>query len=446
MRRLRTNLRTGKGKGERGVIITLVAVFMLFVVGAMAALSIDVVTIYTARSEAQLAADSAALAGARVLANSGATSDTTGALMTGATPLASAVAIQVAEQNQVGGTNLTSGQITVAFNGTSGTNPPTNPTVNVKIQTNLPTFFARIWGSTQVAVAASATAEVYNPSATGAVTPGGVRPPVAPLCVKPWLLPNMPPESSPASNQIFDPVTGAIDDTNLQGWTSTNAAATRMGVACPSGGNCTGAPVPLPAPAAWKYYPGDPASFPAPTTALPSCSLIPTPTPYQQSIAGCIQTPIACNSQVAFDTSDYATRNSETAEAVNCLTHATGNQGDTVTSTGNPPTAPFEFMAGNDNPISALAGNNVMVSDSLVTVPVFNNTSTTTAPTNPVTIIGFAQLFLNPEGFHTPNGGGNVGQVKTTVINLAGCGSSASGTPIVGNGASPVVVRLISGS
>jgi uncharacterized membrane protein len=43
----------------------LVSVFMLFVMGAMAALSIDVVTLYTARSEAQLAADGAALAGAR---------------------------------------------------------------------------------------------------------------------------------------------------------------------------------------------------------------------------------------------------------------------------------------------------------------------------------------------------------------------------------------------
>lgn len=85
-----------------------------------------------------------------------------------------------------------------------------------------------------------------------------------------------------------------------------------------------------------------------------------------------------------------------------------------------------------------------MVSDSLVTVPVFNSTSIT-APTNPVTIIGFVQLFLNPEGFRTPTGG-NVGQVKTTVINLAGCGTAASGAPIVGNGASPVVVRLISGS
>src|SRR6202522_4301622 len=77
---LRLSRKLGQ-KNEDGIIITLVAVFTLFVVGAMAALSIDVVTIYTARSEAQLAADSAALAAARVLANSGATSDGTGTLL-----------------------------------------------------------------------------------------------------------------------------------------------------------------------------------------------------------------------------------------------------------------------------------------------------------------------------------------------------------------------------
>ena len=97
-------------KNEQGFIITLVAVFMLGVVGAMAALSIDLVTIYTARSEAQLAADSAALAAARVLANSGATSDTTGASMSSAWTVAQAVALQVAEQNTVGGVTLTSAQ------------------------------------------------------------------------------------------------------------------------------------------------------------------------------------------------------------------------------------------------------------------------------------------------------------------------------------------------
>src|SRR5208282_902098 len=91
---------------ERGVVIMLVAVVMLFVVGAMAALSIDVATIYTARSEAQLAADGAALAGARALANSGATSDPnalTDGLLSNAQTLASAVATQVAGQNTVGG-------------------------------------------------------------------------------------------------------------------------------------------------------------------------------------------------------------------------------------------------------------------------------------------------------------------------------------------------------
>src|ERR1039458_10448401 len=93
-------------KKEQGIILTLVAVFMLAVVGAMAALSIDVVTLYTARSEAQLAADAAALAGARMLANSGMTSDPSAAtdnLMTNAQILANAVATQVAQSNQVGG-------------------------------------------------------------------------------------------------------------------------------------------------------------------------------------------------------------------------------------------------------------------------------------------------------------------------------------------------------
>ena len=45
--------------GERGVTIVLVALAMVTIL-AMAALSIDVVTLYVARSEAQRAADAAA--------------------------------------------------------------------------------------------------------------------------------------------------------------------------------------------------------------------------------------------------------------------------------------------------------------------------------------------------------------------------------------------------
>src|ERR1700685_4403975 len=99
----RVRNRVRNNNDESGVIIVLVAVVMLGVVGAMAALSIDVVTLYTARSEAQLAADGAPLAGARALANSGATSDTTGGLMPAAQVFAQTVALQVAERNQVGG-------------------------------------------------------------------------------------------------------------------------------------------------------------------------------------------------------------------------------------------------------------------------------------------------------------------------------------------------------
>ena len=261
----------------------LVAVFMLFVVGGMAALSIDAVTIYTARSEAQLAADGAALAAARMLANSGMTSNAAG-LTAAAETLASAVAIQVAQNSLVGGRYLvaTNGEVVVSFSGTT-----TNPKVTVRTQrTDLPTFFARIWGSTQITVAASATAEAYNPS--GAILSSGTSaPPVAPICVKPWLLPNIDP-TNPAST-IFG-TDGSITNSYASGMVERNPDEFRMRRQPES---CT---LPLNPPTRWNYYPGDQSSFPAPATALPSCSLVPAPTPYQLSIAGCVQLPISCNS------------------------------------------------------------------------------------------------------------------------------------------------------
>jgi hypothetical protein len=195
----------------------------------------------------------------------------------------------------------------------------------------------------------------------------------------------------------------------------------------------------------WSYFPGDDATtFPHPNNSLPSCNPALT-TNYQASIAGCIPVPISCTSLVNgpanIDTNPYSSpgRNSDTADAVNCLTHATATGGGDTVTTANPPSASFQFVAGADNPIVATAGQDVMVSDSLVTVPVFDTTNY-----NPdiasVPIIGFVQLFLNPDGNATPPGGA----VNTTVINLVGCGTGAVGTPILGNGASPVTVRLIS--
>jgi len=424
----------------------LVAVVMLFVVGAMAALSIDAVTLYTARSEAQLAADGAALAGARVLANSGMTSDATGGFTGTAETQAKAVATEVAQQNLVGGRNLTAPEVTsITFTG-----PPTNPRITVHVQrTDLPTFFARIWGRTQVTVGASATAEAYNPSGANALV--GTTTPVALTCVKPWLLPNLDPTST-TSGAIFVTSTGAITNTGLLGLSPfSSTPIPRLEPACT---DCSGT---LGAPTAWQYYPGDTATtFAPPTQALPTCNP-PLATNYEKSIAGCVLTPISCgtgvpNGTANIDFSNYdstGNRRQETARAVNCLAHTApgADEGDTVDTTG-PPTAPFEFIAGQDNPIAlanpSFAGKEMMVSDSLVTVPVFN--SSTTAPTNPVTIIGFVQLFLNPDGIHTPTAvGPNQGYVNATIVNMAGCGTGATGTPILGNGNSPVAVRLISG-
>jgi hypothetical protein len=430
---------------QQGTIITLVAVFMLFVVGAMAALSIDAVTLYTARSEAQLAADSAALAAARVLANSGATSD--GALMTAAQSAASAVAIQVAEQNQVGGVNLTAAQVSApVFAG-----PPTNPTVTVRVQANLPTFFARIWGSTQVMVAASATSEAYNPTG-GAGTSNTTSPPVAPLCVKPWLLPNLDPSTGTGS-AIFDS-SGNIINSSLLGWTSSNGSVSSPATPVPMTYGCANAPpgtCTMPTTlSAWGYLPGDDSSFPHPTNSLPTCSPA-LSSNYQDSIAGCVQLPISCRSPVGspsnVDVTDSIDWNAQTADAVNCLTHSTIGGGDTVVST-NPPSVPFEFVIGSENPLAvvnaSLTGTNTMVSDSLVTVPVFD-TTTYLSGTPSVSIVGFVQLFLNPTGVAALDSGATSGQISTTVINMVGCaGTSPGAPPILGNGASPVAVRLIS--
>ena len=164
------------------------------------------------------------------------------------------------------------------------------------------------------------------------------------------------------------------------------------------------------------------------------------------SIAGCVQVPISCKSNPAvspvnIDISDLPSTNWDTdaADAANCLTHTTSvsgpNGGDTVVSS----TVPFQFGIGTNDPVAvlnpSLAGTNTMISDSLVTVPVFD-TGSYAPPT--VRIIGFVQLFLNPSGTAA------TGPIPATVINLVGCGgTNVNATPIYGNGSSAVAVRLI---
>jgi hypothetical protein len=139
---------------------------------------------------------------------------------------------------------------------------------------------------------------------------------------------------------------------------------------------------------------------------------------------------------INIDTTSDVNRDAETGTAVDGLTHWAAGGGDSV-DINAPPSPPFQFVAGGGNPIPGLAGNAVMVSDSLVTVPVIDTSTWPPATYPQVQIIGFVQLFLDPTAA-SPNG-----HIHTEVINMAGCGTGATGQPILGNGASPVTVRLI---
>src|ERR1700693_2381718 len=100
---------------ERGITMILVAVAMTAII-AMAALSIDVITLYLAREEAQRSADAAALAAARVISLSGITGDPSNAssswkaICGGSASPATRTAIAVAKQSSVGGA---AGNVTV---------------------------------------------------------------------------------------------------------------------------------------------------------------------------------------------------------------------------------------------------------------------------------------------------------------------------------------------
>lgn len=409
---------------ERGVVITLVAVFMAFVVIVMAALAIDITTLYTARSEAQAAADGAALAAARTLANSGLASAEgyTPSFTAAAEALATTIALKVAESNPIGGNNLTSSGISISFKHEN----LYNPQVTVKVNAALPTFFLRIW-SKQVAVSASATAEAFNPT--------GSEIPIAPVCVKPWILPNADPTRLPQQQYIFDRSTGAVVNPQLigQGWNMVSQ-------------------IPVGAPIFGDYYPAvvaeqpqpPPTELPVPANqTLPACSSN-FNTDYQRAIAGCVPTPIACgqNKKLAIDTAPYENRDADTVTAVQCLIHSNGqpNDSDLLENYSKYTPPPFEFYGGNRNPFAP--NEDILVSDSLVTIPVYNNANFSSAPSvSGVVIIGFLQAFLNPSASAMTSS-----SIQLTIINQVGCGRNATGTPVYGNGPSTVPVRLITPS
>ena len=174
----------------------------------MAALAIDVTTLYVARGEMQRAADAAALAGAKAFVDSGVTTDNSITRQNLAQTMSTSVINSILAQNNVSGAPP-------ALVGTPilDFTRPGNPQITVTLQrTNLPTFFARIWGTKLVTVTATAVAEAYNASTSQHTTGNYV--PIKPKCVKPLLVANQDPQTT---LRFIDPASGAAVATGVIG-------------------------------------------------------------------------------------------------------------------------------------------------------------------------------------------------------------------------------------
>src|SRR6185369_16706545 len=150
--------------------------------------AIDLVSLYLGKSEAQRAADAAALAGATVFVSTGCTSTSAGCAAS--QTLASTQAVTVGQTNLVGGAAPTIPNGNVSFD----LSHAGDPLITVVVNATLPTYFMKVFGVTSANISATATAEAFNPSGN---TTG---PTLCVSCLKPFLVPNCDPlHLSPAN-------------------------------------------------------------------------------------------------------------------------------------------------------------------------------------------------------------------------------------------------------
>jgi hypothetical protein len=477
--------------------MALVAISMVAII-AMAAWSIDLVTLYLARQEAQRAADAGALAATRVISVSGITGtadpDTQPAHWTsicGPNGVATHAAQAAAGQNSVasGIGTVTVNYATFGAGGTSSNNCSTlgtvfaiNPLVTVQVRISVPTFFSRAWSYRTESVSATATAEAFNPSHSNSQSNGapvGAMTPVQPRCVKPWMVPNQDPKhpvgcpgsgpcnkfvSADADGSIVNPgiSTGGTGTTGVIGENFTlfadcvgatspcNGPGAPPAPGTPPSANATGPLISAPTPNL-GYWPGETLNS---SVAVPSCATAGTGgvTEYEPAVAGCDQSTVyhcGVQSSSLISSASYnqidlsenpAGATGDTANALACsltgqsAVPLSGQDGLDTTS------YPFKLTAGDNNPLKITSGTEITASNQIVSLPIYDDAQSFAWAANksPVTIVGFLQVFINQVD---PSG-----NIAVTVLNVAGCGTGTGPTPNPAvTGSSPVPVRLVSG-
>jgi hypothetical protein len=456
---------------ERGVTMALVAVSMVAII-SMAAISIDLGSLYEAKAEAQRAADMGALAAARFLSIQGITGDPTNAsgswtlICDGIGSPASLAAISVAQQNFVNGA---APPTVMVYYGTgagvptnqsclsAGPNFGINPVVQVYVQQpTLPTYFARIFSllipgaGGNSGVSATAVAEVFNSSGSGALASGMV--PVQPRCVKPWILPNVDPGNGsqpfvkPDGTIVNQGVLQLPPGTGVIGETFTiNADCTAGAPNCeitPTKNILDNPPIYNGATKILEYVPSliPTALTPVAVASNSNCSLSNS---YQSVIAGCDQTTAYTCGAVNGSTVDLtenplnpAGSTGDSPAGASCLINQGG--ADTLAGYPSPIAYPFQIAPGVGNPLFQAGavnnnGDTITVSNSIVTLPIVTFPAPLAINQPTVTIVGFLQVFI--DGINAD------GSMPVTVMNVAGCSTAPTNAPIFGT--SPVPIRLI---
>ena len=485
--------------------MVLVAFAMVAII-SMAALSIDVITLYLAREEAQRSADGAALAAARIISLSGITGDPSNESkdwssvcgVSGSTPgIATQAAQAVVQQNAVGGASIATSSITVTYSGGSGgsitsntdcthlstTAFGVNPMVTVQVQqTALPTFFSRIWGNKENSVSATATAEAFNPSNSGNAanqSSSGNIIPVQPRCVKPLVVPNEDPWNPAPSHGNYcapggcSPFVSTADGSIQNQGISTNGGGTGaigetfwLMADCRQhpGGSCqflggSGGRHPRSGTAPEANYGG--GTYPSPNllyvpgqvgttvTAIPSCTQGDS---YEEAIEGCdAPTNYQCgvpppgNNNVV-DLTINPVSSGATTNGVQCLIQQSDTS-NTTSSSGQDSLNPF----GNPSsyPFQIVAGSSTALgkNDGLSTLNVSSSASVVSLPIydQTATLTSGTTNTVTFVGFLQVfiNAVDANGNLNVTVLNVAGCGNGTNPTGTAVNGSSPVPVRLI---
>jgi hypothetical protein len=443
---MQKNIRSRQRPHEQGQTIILVAISLVSLL-AMAALAIDVVTLYVARTEVQRAADAAALAAAKAIADSGVTTLQT------SPPNPNLVAARSLAQTMA--TTAVTGLLNApAINLVAGNTPTlitlkpipidwsrqANPHVTISLKaSNLPTFFSKIWGGSAASVTATATAEAYNPANLPTTTP---ITPIAPKSVKPWLVANADPIN--VGTQFVNTSTWAVDSNIIGG------PAIDLVSACSHAGpnKCRPAPNPPHAISGTSQVQYVPALVTTPNTqnVCPSCA---GTTDYEQSIE-CADVSTSyqvlnCGggaTQAQWDDSlnpGASPGNNATSLGGQCLIHASNEgsgQGQDVLTEPTPIfSAPYQ--------IKQQSGTLVTTSNSIATIPIIDVTNAIPHGGGAVTVVGYLQAFVNQ--VDPSSGAPPEGSINITVLNIVGCSPTNNGAnPIIGgSGTSPVPVRLI---